>query len=90
MAQAMRDGDDRRRKRHGRLMHILRWDRGWNLRDLEERSGVPIATLSRYERKGVIPSDRLESIAGAFDLSLQEFVTLAERYSQTGLSRYAA
>lgn len=69
----------------GLVIHILRWQRGWTLRDLEEKTGIPEATLSRYERRTTIPSGRLRVIARAFDLSLGDFDGLTQRYSPTGL-----
>jgi len=78
MAVTERAGD-------GLVIHVLRWQRGWNLRDLEEKTGIPEATLSRYERRSTIPSGRLRMIATAFGLTLGEFDALAQRYSATGL-----
>lgn len=59
-----------RRRRIGSNIHMARWNRGWTLRDLAERSGVPDSTLSRYERGRSTPgADELVAIAEALETS---------------------
>ena len=59
------------RKAIGAKIHMLRWKRGWSLKDLEEASGVSQSMLSRYER-GSHPAslERLGQIAEALGSSL--------------------
>lgn len=46
---------------------------GFSQNDLEERSGVPKARLSRYENGHVVPTlETLDRIARAFDVSVSE------------------
>jgi XRE family transcriptional regulator, regulator of sulfur utilization len=60
------------RKAIGRRIHVLRWEKGWSLKDLEDASGVSQSMLSRYER-GSHPAslERLGQIAEALGSSLQ-------------------
>jgi transcriptional regulator with XRE-family HTH domain len=44
--------------------------RGWNLRDLAQASGLPISTLSRYERDvRDMPASKLRRIAEALGVT---------------------
>ncbi|MDJ0978176.1 MAG: XRE family transcriptional regulator [Erythrobacter sp.] len=60
----------------GRRLRVMRHDRDWNLKDLSERSGIAISTLSKIENGTLALSyDRLIKVAQAFGLSLSEFIT---------------
>jgi transcriptional regulator with XRE-family HTH domain len=61
------------KKAIGARIHMLRFERGWSLKDLEKASGVSESMLSRYEHgklKGDAPLRKLDRIAGAFDRSV--------------------
>jgi transcriptional regulator with XRE-family HTH domain len=86
MAQAARSESESGRTNVGRLIHMLRWERDWSLRDLEDESGIDAASLGRYEKGITHPTiDRLDAIAGAFGMRLGDLLERAERYSPTGL-----
>lgn len=75
-----------RRRRIGSNIHMTRWNRGWTLRDLAERSGIPDSTLSRYERGKSAPgADELVAIAEALETTPNDLLDFA-----TGLSLIAA
>lgn len=61
--------------RPGEMILILRRRRGMrNLSDLSERSGVPLATLSRIERGGRIKDDVLLRLADALEVSPNDLI----------------
>jgi transcriptional regulator with XRE-family HTH domain len=61
--------------RPGEMILILRRRRGMrNLSDLSERSGIPLATLSRIERGGRIKDDVLLRLADALEVSPNDLI----------------
>src|SRR4051794_29710789 len=63
----------------GELVRTLRQDRGWKQQELARRTGLPQGTISGIElNKHKNPTqDTLTRLAGAFDLSLAEFLQRA-------------
>ncbi len=68
MAQTIVD-----RRELGLRLHMLRFACGWSLRDVEERTGIPQTTLSRWERardKTYPDLDRLAQLAELYGLTV--------------------
>ena len=62
---------------------LRRLSRGWRLRDLETRTGLPESTLSRIERAEQTPTfAQLSRLAAAFDVPPN---TVAEELHVQGL-----
>lgn len=60
----------------GAALRKLREDRGWTLREVEERSGVALQLVSMIER-GERPNptaETLQALAGAFDVVIDEIM----------------
>lgn len=60
------------RERFGETVKALRKERGWTLRDMEEKSGIGYAHLARIEiGKYNVRLDTIEKIEEAFDMKLK-------------------
>lgn len=60
--------DDIPRVPLGVKIHMLRFTRGWTLKDLAEKSGIAQSTLSRYERGRSVPDvEGIRALAVAFE-----------------------
>lgn len=58
----------------GAALRDLRISREWTQADLAERTGIPLSSISAYERaERHAPLDMLVSLCAAFDLLLTEF-----------------
>ncbi len=54
----------------GSRLHTLRFEAGWNLEGLAERSGISASSLSRYERGARWPQvDDLLALCGVYGLA---------------------
>jgi transcriptional regulator with XRE-family HTH domain len=63
----------------GNLIHILRQQRGWTLRQMSERVGIPLSTLAKVEAdKLSLSYDKLQQFTSRLGLSLAEFLGQAE------------
>lgn len=65
------------RRTLGKRLHMLRFDAGWTLREVETKTGIPQATLARWEKaKGneYPPVDRLELLAGLYGVSREDLL----------------
>jgi len=61
----------------GRALAALRYERGWSLSELSERTGLSVPYLSELERGRKAPSPEvLERLAVAFSQSLASFLRL--------------
>lgn len=61
----------------GQRLHVLRWQQGLSAKDLEDRSGVPEATILRYERAKVKPeASKLAALALALGASMDYLLGL--------------
>lgn len=56
------------------LLHKLRMEKGYSLRDLQEATGISHSTLQRYEKVGSRSANiyNLEKIAKAFDCKITD------------------
>jgi len=60
----------------GSQIRALRKLKGWNLKDLSERSGIAHSTLSKVENEQLsLTYDRMLQLAEAFGMSLPEFLS---------------
>lgn len=62
----------------------LRKDHGWSQTKLAERAGVSQQTISKIERGVATESRKLQKIAAAFGLSVDEFLESTESDGSTG------
>lgn len=65
--------------RFGRVLRRLRTERGWTLRELDERAGVPIGRSGATEsRNARVMADSLARYAYAFGMGLDELWGMVE------------
>ena len=71
-----------RRNQYGAWLHYLRHQKGLSQMEVSEITGVPRATLKRWERTGRIPArESIVRLAKLYGVSLQKFLR-AEKISQ--------
>ncbi len=56
----------------GKNVKALREQRGWTLKDLSERSAVPVGTISAIENRNSVRSEYASKLASAFGVSTDE------------------
>jgi transcriptional regulator with XRE-family HTH domain len=63
----------------GGLIRILRQKHGWTLRQMSEKTGIPLSTLAKVEAdKLSLTYDKLQQFTSRLGLSMTEFLVLAE------------
>jgi hypothetical protein len=66
----------------GSLIRILRQERGWTLRQMSERVGIPLSTLAKVEAdKLSLTYDKLQQLTSRVGLSMAEFLAQADHRS---------
>ncbi|MDB6092133.1 MAG: family transcriptional regulator [Gammaproteobacteria bacterium] len=66
----------------GSLIRILRQERGWTLRQMSERVGIPLSTLAKVEAdKLSLTYDKLQQLTSRVGLSMAEFLAQADHTS---------
>lgn len=72
----------------GKNVKALRDARGWKLRDLSKRSGVPVGTIGALEVRDSVRSEYAAQLAKAFEIPLEELLAadqsgvIAQDYKQ--------
>jgi transcriptional regulator with XRE-family HTH domain len=65
------------RRELGARLHMLRWRRGWSARHVEQLTGIPEASLLRWERavgKRYPGTDRISRLADVYEVDLSELL----------------
>jgi transcriptional regulator with XRE-family HTH domain len=63
----------------GGLIRVLRQQKGWTLRQLSEKVGIPLSTLGKVEAdKGSLSYDKLQQFTSRLGLTMAEFLAHAE------------
>jgi transcriptional regulator with XRE-family HTH domain len=63
----------------GRLIHLLRQRRGWTLRQMSEKVGIPLSTLAKVEaNKLSLTYEKLQQFTGRVGMSMTEFLALSD------------
>lgn len=65
------------RKELGERLHLLRFTRGWSLREVEDRTQIPEATLGRWERakgKKYPDVERLGTLAKLYEVEVSDLL----------------
>ena len=67
----------------------IRKSKGITQKKLSELTGIPLTTLSRYEKTGNIKSNNLHKIANALGVSLPELLGYTKTNNEDLLSRFS-
>ncbi len=63
----------------GGLIKLLRQQKGWTLRQLSEKVGIPLSTLGKVEaNKGSLTYDKLQQFTSRLGLTMTDFLAHAE------------
>jgi transcriptional regulator with XRE-family HTH domain len=66
----------------GGLIRLLRQQKGWTLRQLSEKVGIPLSTLGKVEAdKGSLTYDKLQQFTSRLGMTMAEFLAHAETRS---------
>ena len=57
----------------GRILRALREQRGWTLKEMSERSGIPVSTLSKVEHDRLtLTYDKLQQLSQKLNIRMSE------------------
>lgn len=65
------------REELGVRLHMLRWHRGWSARHVEQLTGIPEASLLRWERavgKRYPDTDRVAALAAVYGVAMADLL----------------
>src|ERR1700755_2649937 len=73
----------------GRILRDLRSHRGWTLKEMSERSGIPVSTLSKVEHDRLtLTYDKLLQVSQRLNIRMSElFADPAAQAGTTGTAR---
>ena len=75
----------------GKLLKSLRAHNGWTLREMSERSGIPVSTLSKVEHDRLtLTYDKLQQLSQRLGLRMSELFAESDEVPEDGPSQVTA